>query len=86
MVQLSILQNQWVILGITSGIALVFLIAISYMAIWHPRVNRKYWVTQDSAWRGAFGSIPWILLFTYAGIAVMAMLVLLHYSRHPANW
>ncbi len=86
MYQLNILQNQWAILAITAGISLMLIVVISYVTIWHPRVDRKYWVTEKSSWREALGNIPWVLLFTYGGILVMTIVVMLYYARHPANW
>lgn len=84
--QIMIYKNIESILALTIGIALVLLVAISYLDIWHPRVDKKYWVTQILSWWDVFTSVPWVLIITYGGISVMAVIVLIYYAYYPPNW
>jgi hypothetical protein len=81
-----IINNQYTILTIAVGISLVLMTVISYLVVWHPRVSKKHWVNEESKWRDVFGSIPWILVITYVGIAFMTVFVTIYYSFNRANW
>jgi nitrate reductase gamma subunit len=81
-----LIKDHYSIMAITIGIALVILTAISYLAIWHPRLSRKHWVTEDSRWRDVFGSVPWVLIITYVGSALIAVIVTIYYSFNVPNW
>jgi hypothetical protein len=81
-----VIYNRYTILAIIAGIALVLLTVISYLAIWQPRVDMKYWITQTSRWRDAFASVPWVLVIIYVGSAIMAIITIIYYVNNPPNW
>jgi hypothetical protein len=84
--QIMVIYNRYTILAITAGITLVLLTILSYLAIWQPRVDKKYWITQASRWRDAFASVPWVLVIIYVGTTIMAIITVIYYVFNPPNW
>ncbi len=84
--QFMLISNQYSILAITTGIVLVLLTVISYLAFWLPRLDKRHWVTQSSPWKDVFSSVPWVLIVIYTATTFMAVIVLVYYSIYPPNW
>ncbi len=60
MYQLSVLQNQWLILALFGGIVLMIGLVSTYLMMWRPRIDAP----QSLSGGGAL--IKWIPWFLYA--------------------
>ncbi len=84
MLRFDVLQNDWVILAILGGIALVFYTAIAYLDMWTPRKMKdgkteRGWLTW---WQG----IPWVLKVTYAALIIFVVIYTIYRAIVPPNW
>jgi MFS superfamily sulfate permease-like transporter len=78
MFRLDVLQNQWLILALAGGTALVLVLVLAYLAVW----------------RGARGEaeceqprrIPWVLIIIYVVTLVYAIIYLAMTAANPPTW
>ncbi len=91
MFRLDVLQYQWLILAMFSGMVLVLCTALTYMMIWRPRKDNQQAV-EESEYQGAslarwyFSFMPWILTLVFAGTIVFAILYAFFMIQFPPNW
>ena len=91
MFRLSVLQSQWLILAMFSGVALVLATVLTYMMIWRPRKDNDRAVAESgyenySTMRWYFSFMPWVLTLTFAGVIVFAIVYALMKIANPPNW
>ena len=80
MFYLDVLQDQWVILAIGGGLALVLVLALAYLAFWRNRTE------PDAEAPARPRRIPWILILVYAALLVYWIAYLVFNIRHPPTW
>ncbi len=84
MLQINLLQNQYIMLAFFGGIALVLLSALGYLAMWRARETEGAGPALGD--RGRRGHMPWVLLVTYVAILVYAVVYVLMRAQTPPNW
>jgi heme A synthase len=78
MFRLDVLQNQWLIVAMAGGTALILVIVLAYLAVW----------------RGARGGtdgdrprrMPWVLILLYAVTIVYAIIYVAMAALDPPTW
>jgi hypothetical protein len=82
MYQLSVLQDQWLILSLFGGIVLMLSVAAAYLMMWRPRNESNEPIKN---FRQLAGWIPSfiIVLFLFIIIFQLAYTIILHY--YPPN-
>ncbi len=83
MLQLNLLQNQYIMLAFFGGIALVLLSALGYLAMWRTRETEGAGPALGGSRRGY---MPWVLLVTYAASLIYAVVYVLMRAQTPPNW
>jgi hypothetical protein len=92
MLDLSILQNVYVILSVLGGVVLTLTVALTYQALWKPRAGAGERIaTQEIKgpvtflkWWTAF--VPWVITLTLLGIAIYGIFYVLAKIANPPNW
>jgi len=79
MLQLDVLQNQWVILAIGGGLALALVLVLVYMAFWRNLAGGDAEAAQPRR-------IPWFLILLYAAILVFGISYMVFNIRNPPTW
>jgi hypothetical protein len=79
---IDVLQNQWLILSLGAGLALVLAVALYYLAMWRPRPGEP---AAPGSGR-ATGFFPRLLALVYAFVLVFALIYTWFMIRHPPNW
>jgi hypothetical protein len=82
MYQLSVLQNQWLILALFGGVVLMIGLVSAYMMMWRPRIDAPEPV---SGGRALVRWIPWFLFALLISIVIFqfAYAIVLHF--YPPN-
>ncbi len=82
MYQLSVLQNQWLILALFDGVILMIGLVSTYFMMWRPRIEAPEPVAGG---RALIRWIPWILyaLLIIIVIFQFAYAIILHF--YPPN-
>ena len=85
MLHLEYLQNQWLMLSLLLGSALVLLLAAAYMAFWRPR--------EESPGEGGAAAgpkrrvrMPWFLTVIFVGITLWGVIYTVWMAFYPPNW
>lgn len=91
MFRLDVLQFQWTILALFSGIILVLGTVLTYTMIWRPRKDNKEAVAESeyqgvSTVRWYFSFMPWILTLVFVGVFVFGALYAVFMIQNPPNW
>jgi heme A synthase len=78
MFRLDVLQNQWLIVAMAGGTALVLVLVLAYLAVWR------------GARGGAEGEgprrVPWLLILIYAVTLVYALIYVAMAALDPPTW
>jgi sterol desaturase/sphingolipid hydroxylase (fatty acid hydroxylase superfamily) len=83
MYRLNVLQNQWLILALAGGTALLLATALAFLASWRAGEREASGEARENTSRGP---MPWILILTYVTIAVFAVAYVLASAMHAPNW
>jgi hypothetical protein len=84
MIRLSVLQMQWLMLGLAGGLAMVFLIVLTYLMIWRPRLrDAQGQIVTARGWRAAWAFIPWALIVIYVATIVYGLMYAIACMLHP---
>jgi len=84
MLDLTILQDRWVLLALAGGVVLVLATALAYTALWRPREGPP---PGGAAVPAKFTArVPWFLVLTVAGIAAYAVIYVAVKAMRPPNW
>jgi len=79
MLRFDILQNQWLILALGGGAALVLAVVLSYLGFWRGSGHAD-------ATPAGHGRLPWILILVYVATFVFAIAYVLARAVEPPNW
>ena len=84
MFRLDVLQNQWLMLSLTGGIALILGMVLFLLMLWKPREEGKSETPGESelAWR----TFPWFLVVVYVGLILFAVVYVIHTAMVSPNW
>lgn len=91
MFNLYVLQNQWIIIALLCGVALMLLFCLTYAAMWRPREAEKKSETVEVTGPTSFGKaflsvVPWVLVLLALGSAAFTVVMLALRASLPPNW
>ena len=88
MFRTDVLQNQWLILALIGGLALVAAMALAYLAFWRPRSGAAGGsaVQDGAAPARPQGTIPWIIILAFAFAAIFVLIYTWMAAVSPPNW
>jgi uncharacterized iron-regulated membrane protein len=84
MLQYSVVQNQWLILALFGGFALVLVSVLGYLALWRRRRPEAEGAAPFGRWLRSY--LPWVLVVTYAATLVYAVVYVVLRAANPPNW
>ncbi len=87
MFQLYVMQNQWLMLALIGGTALLLIFLLGYPALWRRRepMTEKGMEKQSLlAWFRSF--MPWVLVVLYGVTIAYAVVYVIRMAGHPPNW
>lgn len=91
MLYLYVLQNEWIILTLLFGGALMLLFCLTYQAMWHPRgVEGKSErikvkdVGTFFVWLRSF--VPWVIMLIVIACLTFTVLTVVGKACRPPNW
>ncbi|HBG05668.1 MAG: hypothetical protein A2075_09675 [Geobacteraceae bacterium GWC2_58_44] len=91
MLNLYVLQHQWIVITLVLGVALVLVFCLTYQAMWLPRgiEGRSETVKVKDlktffAWITQF--MPWVLILVVVGAVTYTIIKVLENARIPPNW
>jgi heme/copper-type cytochrome/quinol oxidase subunit 2 len=91
MFRFDVIRNQWLILALFSGVVLVIVWFLFYLAMWRNRdatsgeLRRTDSRERETA-RKFDTSIPWIIIFAFVSMAVYAAVFTFYLIKNPPNW
>ena len=96
MFRLDVLQNQWLILALVGGTALVLFVALAYVAVWRAarsgEETRAGAVTSPLRQQGVEGPmparspVPWIVIVFWVAAALYAVVYIVQAALNPPTW
>jgi len=92
MLRFAVLQNQWLMLAIGGGLAMILLMFLFYAALWRPRprggqspeVERATHAPTLRGW--LTNRLPWLLIVVFSGMIAWGVLYTLMAASKPPNW
>ena len=91
MLHLYVLQNQWIIMSLLVGVALVLAMCLTYQAMWLPRRIEEQSeeikvkdVKSFFIWLTRF--LPWILVLVIVATTAFTILKVIENAQIPPNW
>jgi uncharacterized membrane protein YadS len=82
MYQLSVLQNQWLILALFGGIILMLGFTATYLMMWRPRSPSAEPI---SGGRALIKWIPWFIIVLIAAIVIFQLTYAIVLHFYPPN-
>ena len=87
MVNLDVLQNQWLILALFGGLAGALVIVLAYLAFWRVGGSPGGAAPEvPAAEIGERGRMPWVLILLYAAAVVYAVGYVVMKVLKPPTW
>jgi len=83
MLHLEYLQNQWLMLSLLLGLALVLLLAAAYMAFWRRREEGE---GEAAAGPKRRVRLPWFMAVIFVGITLWGVIYTVWMVFYPPNW
>jgi heme/copper-type cytochrome/quinol oxidase subunit 2 len=83
MFRLDVLQNQWLILALVGGTALVLFVALAYVAVWRAARNGD---APQAAPGHARNPVPWIVIVFWLVAALYAVVYIVQAVLSPPTW
>jgi heme/copper-type cytochrome/quinol oxidase subunit 2 len=91
MLNLYVLQNQWIVITLLAGVALMLLFCLTYSAMWRPRGEEEK--SQSIKVKGMTGFlesflsvVPWVIILLVLASASFTVATLVAKSCRPPNW
>jgi len=91
MLYLYVLQNQWIVITLLSGVALTLLFCLAYQALWLPRgiegKSAQIKVKDFSSflvWLRSF--MPWVVILLVLASLSFTVFEILENASIPPNW
>ncbi len=82
MYQLSVLQNQWLVLALFGGVVLMIGLVCTYLVMWRPRIDAPEAV---SGGRALIKWIPWFLYALLLSIIIFQITYTIVLHFYPPN-
>ena len=83
MLHLDVLQNQWLILALVGGAAVLFAVILLFTALWRPREEED---AAEGAGPVRRSFMPWVIVLLLGATAVFMAAYLLRAMLRPPNW
>jgi H+/Cl- antiporter ClcA len=84
MLHLDVLQNQWLILALVGGAAVLFAVILLFTALWRPREEEESAAEGTEPVRRPF--MPWLIILLFGATAVFMAVYVLRATLRPPNW
>ncbi|MBU5611910.1 hypothetical protein KOL99_03090 [Geomonas sp. Red51] len=91
MLYLYVLQNQWLVIALCAGAALVLLTALTYQALWLPRGVEKQ--SEKIKVRGPVSFLrrlrsfmPWVIIILFGACMAFTLFEVTQNHAVPPNW
>jgi uncharacterized BrkB/YihY/UPF0761 family membrane protein len=85
LLQLDVLQYQWLILTLLIALALVFAFLLSYLAAWR-REEEGGAAPEGAPAAPQRRRVPWILIILYVVVVAYAIIYVAMRADSPPNW
>ena len=82
MYQLSVLQNQWLILSMFGGVVMVIALVSMYLMMWRPRIESQEPLRGGNA---LIRWIPWFIFALFICIVIFQVTYTIILSYNPPN-
>ena len=86
MLNLSVLQDQEILLALGAGVVMTLMIVLAYMEIWRPRREETDEVPRQNLVVWFLSYVPWIVVLIAAGGGIWGLLYAIDKIVHPPNW
>jgi len=87
MFELHVMQNQWLMLALIGGLAVMLVFILGYPALWRRREPPTREADESRSafdWFRSF--MPWILVIVWAATLVYSVVYVIRMALHPPNW
>ncbi len=83
MLRNNLLQNQWLMLAVFGGLAVMALVVLAYIAAWRRRA-----VPDDAKVEYSLRSfyIPWVMIVVIVGTSIWGLVFTYMAAKYPPNW
>ena len=82
MFNLNVLQNQWLILALMSGVIVMLGVAMTYLMMWRPRKETGEVITDL---RSLFHLLPLIVIILFICIVIYQITYVIIFALNPPN-
>lgn len=88
MLEFQIQQSQWLLMAMAAGLALTVLTVLVYFALWRKRgeVTTEAEETRGNTARWIVMFLPWVLILSFVGVTIYAIVYTLRMIMNPPNW
>ena len=88
MFRVDVLQNQWLILALGGGVAVLFCVVLLFLALWRPRETApsEGTVQRPSVFGWLRSFMPWLLVLVALALAAFMAVYVAGAVRRPPNW
>ena len=87
MLNLDVLQNQWLILAMFGGLAGALVLVLAYLAFWRVGGTSGGAAPEaTAAEKSGRGRVPWVLIVLYAAVVVYAVAYVAMKVMNPPTW
>lgn len=87
MFKYELLRNQWAVLALCGGIALVFYFIVLFYDYHRDRKTKADNPTEyETEYLGVWQAIPWTVKITVALIFIFAVIYSVNALTHPKSW
>lgn len=86
MLRLNVLQNQYLILAIGCGIAMMLFFLMTFLMLKRKRADEFYTEERQSSFRHMVEYIPWVIYLTWFSMFVIGIVYLIRNAIYPPNW
>jgi flagellar biosynthesis/type III secretory pathway M-ring protein FliF/YscJ len=86
MFNLHVLQNQYLILAMGSGLAAVLVIYVVFIMLKRRRSDTFYNEENQSPPGHMTRYLPWVVILTWVGMIAYGIIMTLYNAFNPPNW
>jgi len=91
MLYLYVLQNQWIVITLLAGVAIMLLFCLTYQALWLPRglEERSEQIKVEDVgsfftWLRSF--MPWVIILLFLASTAFTVYEISQNHKIPPNW
>jgi hypothetical protein len=87
MFELQVMQNQWLMLALIGGLAVMLVFLLGYPPLWRrrePPIKEGDEKQPGILWLRSF--LPWILVIVYGVTLIYSVVYVVRMAFHPPNW